>query len=156
MWPELNVSILLTCLDMGLCQYWQQIHSVKNGIYLLKSAPCLFGMNYSNDPTWSDNMASRRMFRCTRMNCSDLCTLLSVSWYPCACPPQIDGSRRQSRTVTCRWPSPAQQFVVLSPVGTHALSKGCHLDVVRGPSTPHDPESDAGGSLSSWQRHPSR
>jgi hypothetical protein len=37
-----------------------------------------------------------------------------------------------------------------------ALSKGCHLDVVRGPSTPHDPESDAGGSLSSWQGHPSR
>jgi hypothetical protein len=36
------------------------------------------------------------------------------------------------------------------------LSKGSHLDVVRGPSTPHDPESDAGGSLSSWQRHPSR
>jgi hypothetical protein len=36
------------------------------------------------------------------------------------------------------------------------LSKGCHLDVVRGPSTPHDPESDAGGSLSSWQCHPSR
>jgi hypothetical protein len=31
-----------------------------------------------------------------------------------------------------------------------------HLDVVRGPSTPHDPESDAGGSLSSWQGHPSR
>jgi hypothetical protein len=25
------------------------------------------------------------------------------------------------------------------------------LDVVGGPSTPHDPESDAGGSLSSWQ-----
>jgi hypothetical protein len=37
-----------------------------------------------------------------------------------------------------------------------SLSKGCHLDVVRGPSTPHDPESDAGGSLSSWQGHPSR
>jgi hypothetical protein len=37
-----------------------------------------------------------------------------------------------------------------------ALSKGCHLDVVRGPSNPHDPESDAGGSLSSWQEHPSR
>jgi hypothetical protein len=36
-----------------------------------------------------------------------------------------------------------------------SLSKGCHLDVVRGPSTPHDPESDAGGSLSSWQGHPS-
>jgi hypothetical protein len=36
------------------------------------------------------------------------------------------------------------------------LSKGCHLDVVRGPSTPHDPESDAGGSLSSWKAHPSR
>jgi hypothetical protein len=32
----------------------------------------------------------------------------------------------------------------------------CHLDVVGGPSTPHDPESDAGGSLSSWQGHPSR
>jgi hypothetical protein len=31
------------------------------------------------------------------------------------------------------------------------VSKGCHLDVVRWPSTPHDPESDAGGSLSSWQ-----
>jgi hypothetical protein len=43
--------------------------------------------------------------------------------------------------------------------GTHrelSLSKGCHLDVVRGSSTPHDPESDAGGSLSSWQGHPSR
>jgi hypothetical protein len=38
----------------------------------------------------------------------------------------------------------------------HSLSKGCHLDVVRGPSTPHDPESDAGGSLSSWQGHTSR
>jgi hypothetical protein len=37
-----------------------------------------------------------------------------------------------------------------------SLSKGCHLDVVREPSTPHDPESDAGGSLSSWQGHPSR
>jgi hypothetical protein len=37
-----------------------------------------------------------------------------------------------------------------------SLSKGCHLDVVRGPSTPHDPERDAGGSLSSWQGHPSR
>jgi hypothetical protein len=37
-----------------------------------------------------------------------------------------------------------------------SLSKGCHLDVVRGPSTPHDSESDAGGSLNSWQGHPSR
>jgi hypothetical protein len=36
------------------------------------------------------------------------------------------------------------------------LFTGCHLDVVRGPSTPYDPESDAGGSLSSWQSHPSR
>jgi hypothetical protein len=36
------------------------------------------------------------------------------------------------------------------------LSNGCLLDVVRGPSTPHDPESNAGGSLSSWQGHPSR
>jgi hypothetical protein len=43
------------------------------------------------------------------------------------------------------------QSVILDP-----LSKGCHLDVVRGPSTPHDPESDAGGSVSSWQAHPSR
>jgi hypothetical protein len=34
--------------------------------------------------------------------------------------------------------------------------KGYHLDVVGGPSTPHDPESDAGGSLSSWQGHLSR
>jgi hypothetical protein len=38
----------------------------------------------------------------------------------------------------------------------NTLSKGCHLDVVRGPSTPHDPDSDAGGSLSSWQGHTSR
>jgi hypothetical protein len=37
-----------------------------------------------------------------------------------------------------------------------SLSKICHLDVVRGPSTPHDPESDAGGRLSFWQGHPSR
>jgi hypothetical protein len=36
------------------------------------------------------------------------------------------------------------------------ISKGCHLEVVRGPSTPHDPESDASGSLSSWQGHPTR
>jgi hypothetical protein len=36
-----------------------------------------------------------------------------------------------------------------------AVPKGYHLDVVGGPSTPHDPESDAGGSLSSWQGHPS-
>jgi hypothetical protein len=28
-----------------------------------------------------------------------------------------------------------------------SLSKGCHLDVVRGPSTPHDTESDAGREL---------
>jgi hypothetical protein len=41
-------------------------------------------------------------------------------------------------------------------MNSRALSKGCHLDVVRGPSTPHVPESDAGGSLSSWQAHPSR
>jgi hypothetical protein len=37
-----------------------------------------------------------------------------------------------------------------------SLSEGWHLDVVRGPNTPHDPESDSGGSLSSWQGHPSR
>jgi hypothetical protein len=36
-----------------------------------------------------------------------------------------------------------------------ALLKGYHLDMVGGPSTPPDPESDAGGSLSSWQGHPS-
>jgi hypothetical protein len=40
------------------------------------------------------------------------------------------------------------------PVPIGSLSKGCHLDVVRGPSTPHDPESDVGGSVSSWQGHP--
>jgi hypothetical protein len=38
----------------------------------------------------------------------------------------------------------------------NTLPKGYHLDVVGGPSTPHDPKSDAGGSLSSWQGHPSR
>jgi hypothetical protein len=49
-------------------------------------------------------------------------------------------------------------FILLNLITLNifALSKGCHLDVVRGPSTPHDPESDAGGSLSSWQGHPSR
>jgi hypothetical protein len=36
-----------------------------------------------------------------------------------------------------------------------SLSMVYHLDVVGGPSTPHDPESDAGGSLNSWQCHPS-
>jgi hypothetical protein len=43
-----------------------------------------------------------------------------------------------------------------TPSINEALPKGCHLDVVGGPSTPHDPESDAGGSVSSWQSHPSR
>jgi hypothetical protein len=47
-------------------------------------------------------------------------------------------------------------FMILRHLPHPPLSKGCHLDVVRGPSTPHDPESDAGGSLSSWQGHPSR
>jgi hypothetical protein len=36
------------------------------------------------------------------------------------------------------------------------LPKGYHLDVVAGPTIPHDLESDASGSLSSWQGHPSR
>jgi hypothetical protein len=52
--------------------------------------------------------------------------------------------------------SKQQQSEILSRVYGGALSKGCHLDVVRGSSTPHDPESDAGGSLTSWQGHPSR
>jgi hypothetical protein len=47
------------------------------------------------------------------------------------------------------------EFPLISGI-PHALLKGCHLDVVRGPSTPHDPESDARGSLSSWQGHPTR
>jgi hypothetical protein len=47
-------------------------------------------------------------------------------------------------------------LVLFLGVKNFALSKGCHLDVVRGPSNPHDPESDAGGSLSSWQGHPSQ
>jgi hypothetical protein len=41
----------------------------------------------------------------------------------------------------------------IEPLRFDSFSKGCHLDVVRGPSTPNDPESDAGGSLSSWQGH---
>jgi hypothetical protein len=49
---------------------------------------------------------------------------------------------------------PEPIFMKLGIYGT--LPKGYHLDVVGGPSTPHDPESDAGGSLSSWQGHPSR
>jgi hypothetical protein len=43
-------------------------------------------------------------------------------------------------------------YFLSSSISVHSS----HLDVVRGPSTPHDPESDAGGSLSSWQGHPSR
>jgi hypothetical protein len=46
--------------------------------------------------------------------------------------------------------------VHLLNIWNYSLSKGCHLDVVGGPSSHHDPESDAGGSLSSWQGHPSR
>jgi hypothetical protein len=49
-----------------------------------------------------------------------------------------------------------QRIPTVVNLGFVDLSKGYHLDVVGGPSTPHDPESDAGGSLSSWQRHPSR
>jgi hypothetical protein len=57
---------------------------------------------------------------------------------------------------------------ILLPVGRSGklllvlLSLYFHADLptcfgqVRGPSTPHDPESDDGGSLSSWQGHPSR
>jgi hypothetical protein len=48
------------------------------------------------------------------------------------------------------------RYLNLISIYSQPLSKGCHLDVVRGPSTPYDPESDAGGSLSSWQGHPSR
>jgi hypothetical protein len=46
--------------------------------------------------------------------------------------------------------------ILLKCVNRMSLPKGYHLDVVGGPSTPHDPESDAGGRLSSWQGHPSR
>jgi hypothetical protein len=49
----------------------------------------------------------------------------------------------------------SQRFITVF-TRAHPLPKGCHLDVVGGPSTPHDSESDAGGSLSSWQGHPSR
>jgi hypothetical protein len=51
-----------------------------------------------------------------------------------------------------------EMIVILSHIlnDNTYLPKGYHLDVVGGPSTPHDPESDAGGSLSSWQGHPSR
>jgi hypothetical protein len=37
-----------------------------------------------------------------------------------------------------------------------SLPKCYHFDVVGEPGTPNDPESGAGGSLSSWQGHPSR
>jgi hypothetical protein len=47
-------------------------------------------------------------------------------------------------------------MIILKYIVENTLLKGYHLDVVRGPSTPHDPESDVGGSLSSWQGHPSR
>jgi hypothetical protein len=46
---------------------------------------------------------------------------------------------------TCPW-NILSQVIFLRP-----LLKGYHLDVVGGPSSiPYDPESDAGGNLSSW------
>jgi hypothetical protein len=51
---------------------------------------------------------------------------------------------------------PPYTYLEKGPLKEQSLSKGCHLDVVREPSTLHDPDSDAGGSLSSWQGHPSR
>jgi hypothetical protein len=47
-------------------------------------------------------------------------------------------------------------YVITINVRYVRFSEGCHLDVVRGPSTSHDPEGDAGGSFSFWQGHPSR
>jgi hypothetical protein len=43
---------------------------------------------------------------------------------------------------------------IFVPCPNHSATQ--NGDVVRGPSTPHDPESNAGRSLSSWQGHPSR
>jgi hypothetical protein len=53
--------------------------------------------------------------------------------------------------------NPGPEVVQELPVSIiKSLPKGYHLDVVGGPSTPHNPDSYAGGSLSSWQGHPSR
>jgi hypothetical protein len=41
-------------------------------------------------------------------------------------------------------------------IHNYSLPKGYDLDVVEGPSISHDPESDAGGNLGSWQGYPSR
>jgi hypothetical protein len=49
-----------------------------------------------------------------------------------------------------------QWMALMNAVMNLSLPKGYHLDVVGEPSTPHDPESDAGWSLNSWQGHPSR
>jgi hypothetical protein len=59
--------------------------------------------------------------------------------------------RIQESDITIRKPS-----LIFKSLESFTLSKGYHLDVVRGPSTPHDPESVTGGSLSSWQGHPSQ
>jgi hypothetical protein len=47
-------------------------------------------------------------------------------------------------------------FYLTQPANFNPNPKAYHLDVVGRPSIPHDTESDAGGSLSSWQDHPSR
>jgi hypothetical protein len=61
--------------------------------------------------------------------------------------------KEKQRPMTREWfKPPLSLVVVLLEYGIdQTLPKCYHLDVVGGPSTPHDPESDAGGSLSSWQ-----
>jgi hypothetical protein len=51
----------------------------------------------------------------------------------------------QNRRNLCKWEHHHFYWI-----GHVALPKGYHLDVVGGPSIPHDPESNASGSLSSW------
>jgi hypothetical protein len=63
---------------------------------------------------------------------------------------------KQLETFICLWSFHQLWPLIWETARGLSLSKGCHLDVVRGPSTPHDLESDAGGSLISWQPHPSR
>jgi hypothetical protein len=78
---------------------------------------------------------------------------------------EFPNATKDAKKITVSWAEAERVFRLMNtwPVAKknmrvyyYSLSKGCHLDVVRGPSTPHDPESDAGGSLNFWQGHPSR
>jgi hypothetical protein len=63
--------------------------------------------------------------------------------------PTHDATKVPDGVEWCKWST-------CRPQATMAHQYYFIWPLLRGPSTPHDPESDAGGSLSSWQGQPSR